>query len=501
MTLNKKVFISKSDWEKIAKKYPWIKVSMATWLPDDIKGNLREDNWLIDVIGDRVPPEVGITALRNIDPDIALSLPRIYPFQERDVREIEGRRYIIIDVEKPKVRTRAQIKAIDIESGDVVSFDREEVLPIIDEQIVEMNQETLTKVNEEISKYNERLDAIERASSNITLLPLQLGRVSNFIDERVEDLDGIIETQRNKMDGPKPEAMTEWETGIENVLLTGDLDEADFVDTVLHSYKYRYDEMVRDLQAGTIVIPANIDDPEFLKRKLVNIGELAFQQYIESIEKRRERGVAPGVPFDIETIDFPSVSELDIEQIPKSYKAKGYRSWEAYMKSLNQQIQGSENNKNILLNVKQGLNELGVEIGSLEAGQRSNDFLRNTEEGRAIVNDMTDFINDTLGPFITQYKSEIIDRQGNLDTKKMGRSGTVGNAFLVIALARLYNVISRIIRNVGMVGTEIERELREPGVEEVEEVTSALSKSEITKLSKKISELLCQSFKQKFGLK
>ena len=237
------------------------KTSMAVWLPTDIQQKLREKNWLVDLIGDRVPPEVGITKLRNIDPEIALSLAKIYHVGPDDVKEINGRKYIIIEADKKK----KYIVGLDIENGELVSFDKKAVSSIVEERAVQIGRDTAAKINGQVRNLNKFLETIDIATSNITLLPLQLGRLSTHIGKRVEDLNAIINYSRAKMEAPKPEAMGEWERGIEQSLLTNDLDEVSFVDTVLHNYKYRYKEMVDGLKNETIPIPANIDNPDLLK--------------------------------------------------------------------------------------------------------------------------------------------------------------------------------------------------------------------------------------------
>jgi hypothetical protein len=509
--------ISKKEWMRLAESLGIIKVSMAAWLGDDIKQQLKGENWLVDLMADKVPPQVGIKKLKEIDPDVALSLPRIYNWGESDVREIDGRQYIIIDVPKKILKRKpTYVRAIDINTGDVRQFDIAEVMPYLEEQATPLAEETMKRANEEIKLYNERLNAIDKATANISLLPLQLGRVAGIIDKRVEELDVIIGHSQEKLDQPKPEPMSAWENEMQNQLLTGDLDEITFVDTALQSYKYNYKQLVEDLKtvdeegnpkAPNLPIPANIQNPELLRAKLINMGELAFQEYVDSVEKRKQRSMAPGVDFDIDAIDFGELEELTIDDIPQSHQVPGYKSWESYEKTLIQKINGSRAMKNRLLDIKESILELGRKLGSLEAGQRSNDYLQNTEEGQELVDELKEFINEKLGKFVSQYKTQII-KDGKIDRKKMGSAGSIGNGILVVAFGRLYQVISAILKKLGAPpaapdrGIEQERiEQERVEVENVEEGAEepfiANSIEQITKMS----ETLWNAFENRMRLK
>jgi len=509
----KKIKISKFEWQNIGKQTGWMKTAMPVGLSDDIRQQLGESNWLVDLLSDKVPPDVGITKLRGIDPDVALSLPRIYNYGPNDIKEIDGQRYIIIDMPKKMLKRKPTlIKAINIDTGETVNnINMADVLPQLQQQIAPLTEETKRRVNEEIRKHNDRLDAIDKATANITLLPLQLARVSGLIDERVADLDGIIGSTRAKLESPKPEPINQWESEMQQDLIGGDLDEVDFVDTALHTYKYRYNELVEDLKnidengnpkEPNLSIPANIDNPEQLRVKLMNMGELAFNEYVDAATRRRENKAAPGVDFDIDAIDFGYIDELTSDEIKKKHQTTGYRSWGSYESSLETIIRNEEEMKQKLIEIKQSLTELGQRIGGLEAGQRSNDYLRNTPEGRQIVDELREFINGQLGQFITQYKTNII-KDGVLDRKKMGSGGSIGNGLLVVAFGRMYQVISTLLGKIS--GGDHDRIEPERVPAEVEEVPAeraleepiAKSKDKITRMS----ELLWGMFESRMRLR
>jgi hypothetical protein len=505
--------ISKDSWEEMGKLAGWIKKAMAVWLPEDIKKSLHGDNWLIDMMADRVPPEVGITKLKGIDPDIALSLPKIYNYGPRDIREINGQNYIIIKVPtKSQLRkTKANyVRAINVDTGEVEELIYEEIMPQLEQEAKPITKETMEKVNKEVKKHNARIDEIDKATANLALLPLQLGRVDGLIDERIATLDAIIAACQAQLNAPKPESMTGWEEGIQGQLLNGDLDEITFVDTVLHTYKYKYDQLLEDLKtvdangnpkAPNLKIPDNIEDPEALRTKLMNIGDLAFREYVDAIEKKKQSQEAPGVAFDIDEIDFGRLHELTEEDVPKQYSVTGYRDWNAYVKTVMQKINGSQRTKDLLLQIKNSLAALGQEIGGLKEGQRSKDYLKNTPEGQVIVDNLRNFINAELGSFITQYKREIINEEGKIDKKKMGSAGSVGSAALIVTFGRLYQVISTLLKKLASdEPIDMPEFIRQPAeevpVEGLEEPIAG-SKNKITRMS----ELLWKAFEERMRVR
>ena len=88
-TASGKYRLTKKAWMEIGEMHGWLeKKAMAVWLPDDIKEGLREENWLVDLMADKVPPEVGITKLRSIDPDIAVIVTTGHDFTKE--KELYG---------------------------------------------------------------------------------------------------------------------------------------------------------------------------------------------------------------------------------------------------------------------------------------------------------------------------------------------------------------------------------------------------------------------------
>jgi len=416
---------------------------------------MASDNWLVNLLGDKTPPNTNVGPLKAIDPLIALSFPKIYNYKPSDIKQIEGHNYLIVDIDKKagNAKNPAYIKAIDIDTGNMVSLLKNETMPILEQGATELSRETLNKVNGQINLHNQRINEIDQATSNLTLLPLQLKRASDLIVRRVDDLNGIISATQSKMDAPKPESIGNWEEEIRNVLLTGDLNEVDFVDTVLQNYLYRYDELVSDLESGSLIIPANIADPEALKAKLTSIGNVAFDSYVASLEKRKEesdrkRSVQDdgSANFDINEFNDDPLQPLELDDMPRSYKSKGYRSYDAYKSSFSATIASSNMQKQGLEKIQSSLDSLASMIGNLGKGERSNNFLKNTDEGQAVVNSIRDFANQKLSPFVAQYKKDIVGKSGKVDQAKLGRGGSVGNATLVVTFSRLYKVLAEMLR-------------------------------------------------------
>jgi len=536
------LFISQEEWRKIGNQKRWFeKRSMAAWVPDDLR-NVSEQSWFVYPEAKRGPkaiPEVGARELKAVDPNLLITMPKIYYITEKDIKEIDGRRYVVVDIESKK--TDPKVIAIDVETGELREFLKEEVMDQLNRAIEGDLTETMEKANEEIRNLNDALDRIDNLTSDISRLPLQLGRVDSFIDKRVDDLNSMIEALQQKIDAPKPEVMTEWEQGIDEQIIGEDLSAVDFVDTILFKYMHNYNRLVEDLESGALVIPDHLPNPEIIRRNLENVARLGYRKVQEknfineTMEQYRGRyreligaidgGYLPipeglneekvkqtlktkaenalgNVPFDIEGFDVTELRELALDDIPRTHKPEGYSSYGSYVGNLRAKIAGCVGDRDMLLGIKDALTRLGQMLGGLESGQRDNEYLATNPEGQAIVNAMEDFANNELSAFVNKYTRSIVDPASNsIDVKKMGRSGTIGNAKLAVVFARLYKVLSEIIR--GLRTGEPTDPSRVPT--DVDEILDIDNQEEVTESSSndidRLSDALWYTFDRRMGNK
>ena len=465
------------------------KESMAVWLPDDIRAKMQDQGWFIDLIAEKTPPNVTQKDLKGLDPETILTMPKIYQRDPKYIINYNGKEYLVID---PKAKTT--ISLLDLETGAFEKLPRRDenkndlFEDILKNAFEPKRVETQERLNEQIATHNAKVDSIDKATSNLTLIPLQLAALNSRIDERVETIDDIVLAIQTKLDAMDTSVLEEWQEGIKEQLLTGELDEITFVDTALFHYQGRYNELVEDLKSGSLPIPPSIDNPEELKQKLISLGELSFNSYLDHIAKLKQRQEAPGQEFDVSEVDVGPIQEVALGDVPKKEKATGHKSVQNIAKSSEIAIRGMQEDKSTLLGIKQATERAIKNLADLEKGQRSNAYILSTPEGQQIIKELRDYANQDLAGFVTRYKSKNVGKEGKIDPKKLGRSGTLGNAALIIAFSKIYQVLS------GLLNRLTSPEALEQEIEDLDVERTPVEASSVD--VKKLSSYMWESFEK-----
>jgi len=468
------------------------------------------EGWAVDPKGARTPPGTTITNLRELDPEIDLSIPKIYKITQDQVRTIDGKDFLLLTIDEPRDYQRVTkrtpkrvverltpnpdgktqhfpgiVRAIDLDTGEAVEFDAEPVLDIIRAKSQAISEETRARLNKEIRAHNERLSNIDAAAADLTRLPLQLGRARDAVEERIAVLEeNIIPSKKAELaeaeKGP-PSGVSQLKQEVEDTMLGATLDEKNMIDHVITNYVYRYDQLVSDLsdpENPTYQAIAKIGG-EPLVEHLKDMGQLSFDSYMAA-QKSKDKP-SKKEPFDLS--QFPSIPIQEIPEggIPVQEGATGHRDWGAYVRGLKATISNAEKDKVSLKSISKSLEDTAQWIGSPAVKNRGIKALRTTPEGQEAIAKLRDVANNQIGNFAGRYKRDIIDKSGNLDTAKLSREGTLGNALLIPVFARLYNVIKKLLENAGVALEEGPQEGAGPVPEQVpaEQVQTASSKKPI----------------------
>jgi len=457
---------------------PTIRLAMPVQLTPETKNKMKGENWFFAPDVSATPQDLSIKRKlkeQGIEDDI--TLPKIYKYNPKNARTINNQPYLIFEIEEPKVYTTlgrvpqdkknivtpnldgktytypGKIRAININTGNVESFTYQEAFNSIKTQSIQFSEQTRQGINIAVNKYNEKIAKIDAAAADLSRLPLQLSGAKTIVDERIQTLNGMISALDQEIKSTKPSGITEYEKGLEQQISSGQLGERDFKEYTLAKYPYHYDQLVEDLESGKLVIPNNIPNPEEYKQKLISMGQISFDKYMEEKAKRlQEEGNDEEEikePFDISQQEIKELKELAEGEVPVSFKTKGYHSYEGYVKTKFAALKGCERDKEDLSKMSSMLGAIGNEIGRLGTGQRSIEYLK-TPEGQKIVEYLKNLCNEGLKKFTERYERKIVDEQGRIDPSKFGREGSMGNALLIVAFTRLYAVIAELFKKAGL---------------------------------------------------
>ena len=417
-------------------------------------------------------PDLGKRKLEEVAPGFDLTLPKIYRYTPNDIKTINGKKYLVVYLEEGKPVNKVTkatpkrvtdrlignrypgiVRGLSLETGLPEEFSHDEVFSQVKAQSEALSENTRAEVNKKIQAHNKRVDGIEAATANLTRIPLQIAQAESEVKERISTLDAMIagtQAKISEVKNQKPAGMEEYEGHIDQAIKGGNLNEKDFVDYVASKYAHKYDQLVKDLQSGALMVPAGIPDPANLKLKLMNMGQAAFEANAEkSLKRKEDESKPPAKPFDIEQQDVVGhLQELQPGDVPASYKSTGFYNLEGYIKSLYATVKSCEKNKNALIPIADGMRELAMKIGTLPPGQRSQDYITGPE-GQEVLYMMADLCNNKLKGWSETFSRDIVDEQGRIDTRHFGKGGTIGNAMLIVALTRLFKVISTFLKKSG----------------------------------------------------
>lgn len=519
-----KIKLSKSQWEKIGNVAGWAKEAMAVPITDELRGNMAKQGiFVLMNMYKRMPNatqaqmkavlqnlnDTGATDFfQTLDPKTVVQLPAIYKADPKDLIEIDGSQYYVVDLTEPRdVKRKSNINGREYQKGDrypgeIICMDVETGLPVpfIYEEIIDdirtpsgNREQTLTRMNDEIAAWNERVESIENAVG-VTKLSLQVKWVENKIQERIDTLGAQREAIQSKIENPL-EAFPEygnWIQFIRDEVIGGRSNLRDVFDSLLFIYQSNPQSLMSGIESGEIEVP------DELRNGLLAIAAQELQIQGEKEQSNLDKARAKEVRREEELPEEREVDEsplrpLTLEEIPeekykKLRKNKTLQHWAA---SLRYALNGIDSDIQDLTNIVGSFENLRAYMGALEKGQRSEAYL-SSPEGGVIINDLKSFLNITED-FIKRYEIDII-KDGTINTALMGRAGSMGNALIAVALNRIYNIIKASISKA--IGERVAPEVEIPAAPEVP--VEASKQNRIEKLS---SILWDCCFKKRMSLK
>jgi len=443
---------------------------------------------------------------KNMTPKTVISLPLIYVLNPDDIFELEGKRYVTIEVhdgsnfttpgitgqkytspsniEYPKgTKIPGEVEALNLDTGEPEILP----LPLVREKITKPteNAENLAKkANEKIAQYNEKIKSISKATGASKLV-LQIESAKQNVEQRMEDLKNIIFYDQQKLENVQKDPLSAFENyaqDLKNQVESGKLSLKDAYDTILYLYQSIPEKLVSDIESGKIKIP------EELKMGILTIAKREIES-TKSKTQQKQLNDAKELEI-IQKRDIPEIHDTEMEyftpqDIPGSkqkYKEiDTKKSMWSYIASIKKSLLGSKKDYEELTLIRDSINNMERYMGELQKGQRSKKFLL-SPEGKPILDEMNNFLNES-SLFIKRYAVNII-QDGKVNSKLMGPKGTAGNALLAISLTKMYNIVKETIAmySTDPIITEPNKELPQPSKPTIKEPI-ANTENQITKLS------------------
>ena len=458
----------------------------------------------------------------SLDINTILQLPYIsLPSARKNLVEIDGKEYLLLYVEASTPSKKAgtsytawdgnyykkgdtvpvnpgEVILKDMENGEIVTLSHWDVKDKIKPSQTP-RRETMEKLNKEIALHNKHLTEIDKYIG-VERLALQVVSTELKIKERIQTLNEQLESLQGKSQDPLTAhpGYANWMNELEG---HSNFSKKDIFDTLLFKYQGIPEALIEGLESNTISAPNDV------KEALLAIAKRALRNRQEKEEKARTktREKEERMESTIEESQEPFEAPLDplsLEDIPslETKAPERYKSLHSQKASIDRQIQGITTDRNELQKVLDTFSGLRAYVGALESGERSREYLK-TEKGRQIKEELKRFL-DASSSFFKRYSVSVVE--GNkINPLLMGRSGSVGNAFIGIRLHNLYLVIKRDIEpSPAPITTEqtVETPPSTPSTpvtpqSQPERVASSIK--QIKQLEKKISDALWQSFEKR----
>jgi len=398
---------------------------------------------------------------KNMTPKTVISLPSIYILDNKDIFELDGKKYVTIAVDAPRIVGKAwkspsgkdyakgqefkgEITALDLDSGLPV------ILPLdpIKDKITkptESAEAIAQKANKEIAQYNEKIKSINKATGASKLV-LQISRAKEQIDKRLQTLENIKSATQKQLENIQKSPLSAFESytkDLLNQIQSGKLSLKDAYDTILYLNMSTPEKLISDIESGKIKIPEELKAGLLIIAKKEIEGKKQKNKEEEQKElEKQERIKSKEIP-EIHDTEIEPFTSQDVPGSKEQYKEiRTPKSVWSQIASLKSSLAGSEQDTIELTQIKQSIESLEKFMGELEKGQRSNKFLL-SPEGKPILDAMNEFLSKS-SLFIKRYATDII-QDGKVNPKLMGTSGTEGNALLAVSLTRMYNVVKETI--------------------------------------------------------
>lgn len=448
----------------------------------------------------------------NMTPRTVIGLPSIYILDNKDVFEVDNKRYVSLLVEPPRVvgkvwkspsgrdyakgqEFEGEITALDLDSGTPVILP----LPSIRDKVIkptENAEEIARKANKEIAAYNEKIASINNAIGADKLV-LQVERARSQIQRRLDKLEGIKKSTREQLEHYQKDPKTTFDAyaqDLQGKVERGELSLKDAYDTVLYfnmgspeKIISNIDKIPEALRAGVLAIA----------RKEVESREEKAREESQKELEQEERIRSREIP-EIHDVEIEPFSVQDIPGGKGGYKeVRTPKTLWSHIASLKASLAGSEKDIQELTKIKQSIENIEKYMGALLKGQRSKEFL-NTPEGQPVLDAMNNFLNES-SLFVKRYATDIV-QDGKINTRLMGSAGTEGNAILAVSLNRMYNVVKETIDMYSGNLPPTIPAVREPAVPETVPVTETVVSSSKDKI-KRMSELLWIAFENRMKIK
>jgi len=471
--------ISKSLWEETGKKMGWLdKQAMGLPVrPEDqaemakervyawLKANPALPNMTKTEIGKLVQELAGGDAASffgQMDAKAALELPFIYHLKSDEIVQINGKNYLIVDIEEPRlVKKVSTINGTTYQKGDnypgevtVLSADTGnlEVIRIPDIQgglegiksSPEAREQVMVDMNTEILRYNQKIEAINKAAGP-TRISLQVKSSEQDVLDRISTLNAQEAALKKMQENPLSvsPAYGKWIQFLKDGIKSGSFSVRDTFDTLLFLYQSNPQELINKIQSNEIQVPDEIKagllaiaQQETSKKK----EQSEFQAREEVEQEQRMQEVLPEEKEPEEKpLGYVKVEDIPEQKYKKPFKYKTLHHWTA---SLGRAISSIQKDRTQLQQLADSFKGLRVYMGALQKGQRADEYL-NSPEGQSIIEDLRRFL-DASQSFIKRYKTDIV-QDGKINPALFGRAGTLGNAFIAVSLSKIYNVLQKTI--------------------------------------------------------
>lgn len=387
-----------------------------------------------------------------------ISLPRIIYPTPRNLIEIEGRQYYLVDVSEPQVKKNptGTIYLMDIQTGQPVKLPFTQYADRIMSLKKEQVRSSLEEINARITKWNERIDKIKQVESPTTW-PLQLAWAVEVVDDRIAELDRMDQALVQSLDAATAFSPS-YSASIDR--LKGELaagritSRQDIIDTALYIHNEEPDAIPVLLESPTMP-----DDVKSLIRQLLGMqSDAAAQKKIEEEQKQEDRQGRIDTETDFGVMQpgqqpLVQVKEEDVEE--KAKKARlptpdQYFSPKGRVKQIRAKLIGIRRDKTELTGIRNALDGMRAFIGSLAKGERASEVLSAPGRGEEIKRQVTQFVHEAKA-FMRRYSTDVFvrDEAGaySVNPKLFGTTGGKGNSEVAVVINQIVSIVSSSLKS------------------------------------------------------
>lgn len=388
-----------------------------------------------------------IRAIHNV------CLPRIMYPNTKNIIELDGRQYYLIDIAEPQPKKNPEgtIYLLNLETGEP---ERRPFMQYADRLTAvkrNMVSQSVEGVNAKIRRWNDRVDQI-RAVENPSTWPLQLAWAIEVIDGRLAELTGQEEAFVRNLD-----EATNFSPSLSAIIqrIKGDIqsgritNEQDLLDNLIF-VNYNEPDAIQSL----ITLPTV---PESVRNYFSGLqneehtemeSEKAKEQH--KTEERQDRVETP-VDYGVIRPGTQPTFELNEQEISdRANKTRlptpdQYFSPHGKTKQIRATLIGIRRDKAELTGVRNALDSLRDYIGHLAAGERGRSVLMGTERGKEIMQKITEFGHKAQA-FMRRYSVEVFvddpdTGQKVVNPKLFGTKGGKGNSEVAVVVNQMYSII------------------------------------------------------------